>query len=108
MRKILRSGATAFKYERSVQPQRKIGPWREELDRLLAVNATRASRERLTLIRIFGIDVDEACRVIDAQGRATPRLLAIGPVSRGALWEITAIPDIRPQVARVAARLVRA
>jgi transposase len=36
-----------------VQPQPKIGPWREELDRLLATNAARSSRERLTLIRIF-------------------------------------------------------
>ena len=53
VRKILRSGATAFEYERSVQPQPKVGPWREELDRLLAVNSGRASRERLTLIRIF-------------------------------------------------------
>ena len=53
VRKILRSGATAFEYERSVQPQPKIGPWRGELDRLLAVNAARASRERLTLIRVF-------------------------------------------------------
>ena len=53
VRKILRSGETAFVYERNVQPQPKIGPWREELDRLLAVNAARASRERLTLIRIF-------------------------------------------------------
>ena len=49
----MRSGATEFVYERKVQPQPKIGPWREELDRLLAVNAARASRERLTLIRIF-------------------------------------------------------
>ena len=53
VRKVLRSGETAFVYERSVQPQPKIGPWREELDRLLAVNAASASRERLTLIRIF-------------------------------------------------------
>src|SRR6187431_1281907 len=53
VRKILRSGATAFEYERSVQPQPKIGPWREELDRLLAVNVARSSRERLTLIRVF-------------------------------------------------------
>ena len=36
-----------------MQPQPKIGPWREELDRLLAVNAARSSRERLTLIRVF-------------------------------------------------------
>lgn len=53
VRKILRSGATDFEYERKVQPQPKIGPWRDELDRLLATNAARASRERLTLIHIF-------------------------------------------------------
>ncbi len=53
MRKVIRSGETAFDYERTVQPQPKLGPWREELDRLLAVNATRPSRERLTLMRIF-------------------------------------------------------
>ena len=53
VRKILRSGETAFVYERTVQPQPKLGPWREELDRLLAVNAARSSRERLTLIRVF-------------------------------------------------------
>jgi transposase len=53
VRKVVRSGATEFVYERKVQPQPKIGPWREDLDRLLAVNVARASRERLTLIRIF-------------------------------------------------------
>ena len=69
---------------------------------LLATGKARIDPLRL------GIDVDGACRVIDAEGRATPRLLAIGPVSRGAFWEITAIPDIRLQVARVAARLIPA
>jgi predicted transcriptional regulator len=53
VRKILRSGATAFEYERTVQPQPKLGAWRAELERLLAVNAARPSRERLTLMRIF-------------------------------------------------------
>jgi len=53
VRKVIRSGETAFSYERSSQPQPKIGPWREELDKLLAVNATRSSRERLTHMRIF-------------------------------------------------------
>jgi transposase len=53
VRKILRSGETAFVYERTVQPQPKLGSWRAELDRLLAANAARSSRERLTLIRIF-------------------------------------------------------
>jgi transposase len=53
VRKVVRSEATAFTYERAVQPQPKIGPWQEELDRLLATNAAGASRERLTLTRIF-------------------------------------------------------
>jgi transposase len=53
VRKVLRSGAKEFVYERSVQPQPKIGPWREELDRLLAANAARPSRERVRLTRIF-------------------------------------------------------
>ena len=53
VRRILRSGEIAFEYQRSVQPQPKLGPWREELDRLLAVNAARDRRERVTLLRIF-------------------------------------------------------
>ena len=38
VRKVLRSGATEFEYERDGQPQPKLGPWREELERLLAAN----------------------------------------------------------------------
>ena len=53
VRKILRSEATSFQYERVSQPQPRIGPWREELERLLAKNAARSVRERLTLMRIF-------------------------------------------------------
>ena len=53
VRKVLRSGATEFHYEREQQPYRRLGPWREELERRLAVNAAKPSRERLTLIRIF-------------------------------------------------------
>ena len=44
VRKIVRSGATEFTYERRVQPQPKIGPWRDELDELLAENARRPKR----------------------------------------------------------------
>ena len=53
VRKVLRSGETAFDYERTVQPMPKIGPYKNELDRILAGNETKASRERLTLIRVF-------------------------------------------------------
>jgi transposase len=53
VRKILRSGATEFQYEREVQPLPTIGPWRDQLDRLLMANEVKATRERLTLIRVF-------------------------------------------------------
>ena len=53
VRKILRSGATEFEYERTVQPRPRLGPWREQLERLLAANAARPRRERLTLMRLF-------------------------------------------------------
>ncbi|HEX5244073.1 MAG TPA: IS21 family transposase, partial [Tepidisphaeraceae bacterium] len=53
VRKVIRSGATEFRYEREVQPLPKIGRWSGELDQLLAANEGQSPRERLTLIRIF-------------------------------------------------------
>jgi len=53
VRKVLRSDTTSFEYERAVQPQPKLGPWRDHLDTLLLDNEGKAARERLTLIRIF-------------------------------------------------------
>ena len=53
VRKVIRSGATELTYERTIQPLPKIGPWTGELDDMLAANARKAKRERLTLIRIF-------------------------------------------------------
>jgi transposase len=53
VRKVIRSGATEFTYDRTTQPRPKIDPWRSELDGLLAENARRPKRERLTLIRIY-------------------------------------------------------
>lgn len=53
----------------------------------------------------IGVDVDGASRAMTADGRAQDRLYAVGPITRGNLWEIVAVPDIRAQVADVAARL---
>jgi transposase len=53
VRKVLRSGATAFAYERAVQPLPKLGRWKDQLDRLLTANEAKPGRERLTLIRLF-------------------------------------------------------
>ena len=63
VRRILRSGETAFSYDREVQPRPKLGPWTEALDRLLTANAKAAARERLTLIRIY-----EALRPLGYEG----------------------------------------
>ena len=48
VRKVLRSGETSFAYEREVQPRPKLGRWKIDLEAMLARNATKAARERLT------------------------------------------------------------
>src|ERR1022692_638232 len=53
VRKVIRSEATEFRYEREAQPLPKIGPWTDQLDELLLANEGKAARERLTLIRLF-------------------------------------------------------
>ena len=53
VRKVIRSEATEFHYERERQPFPKIGPWREQLDALLLGNEAKSARERLTLIRLY-------------------------------------------------------
>ncbi|WP_438670590.1 hypothetical protein [Pseudogemmobacter sonorensis] len=49
---MIRAGITAFTYTRPVQPRPKLGAWAGELNRLLEVNAARASRERQSLAQI--------------------------------------------------------
>lgn len=50
----------------------------------------------------LGLDVTDDYRLIDAAGRASPRLFALGPPLRGVLWETTAVPDIRRQCSALA------
>jgi transposase len=53
VRRVVRSEATEFRYERGEQPLPRIGPWQDALDQLLASNEGKQRRERLTLIRVF-------------------------------------------------------
>src|SRR5437870_12593912 len=53
VRKVIRSEATEFRYERGRQPRPRIDPWRDQLDGLLLANESKPARERLTLIRRF-------------------------------------------------------
>jgi uncharacterized NAD(P)/FAD-binding protein YdhS len=50
----------------------------------------------------LGLDVTADGRVLDASERIDSRLFAVGPITRGAFWEVTAVPDIRNQVAALA------
>jgi uncharacterized NAD(P)/FAD-binding protein YdhS len=45
----------------------------------------------------IGLDIADDYALIDAQGRASARIHAIGPLARAAFWESIAIPDIRLQ-----------
>jgi len=46
----------------------------------------------------IGIDVDRQCHAISNKGIPQQRLFVVGPMTRGAHWEIVAVPDIRRQV----------
>jgi uncharacterized NAD(P)/FAD-binding protein YdhS len=56
----------------------------------------------------LGFDVDATAALISAQGLVAHDMFAIGPLTRGAFWEITGIPDIREQCVRLAERLALA
>jgi len=56
----------------------------------------------------LGIDVNKQAETIGADGRPNPRLLALGPMTRGVFWEIVAVPDIRMQTWSVARQLSNA
>lgn len=84
-------------------PQGDLSRTTEPLLAGLAARGTlRADAARL------GIDVDGTARVIGTDGRPNDRLFALGPMTRGAFWEIVAVPDIRTQTWALARRLSNA
>lgn len=56
----------------------------------------------------LGLDVDAQARTIAADGTPNEWLHALGPMTRGAFWEIVAVPDIRQQTWTLARRLSNA
>jgi uncharacterized NAD(P)/FAD-binding protein YdhS len=79
------------------------GDIRKACDPLLAglqrKGLIRPDRHRL------GIEVDEANRAVGADGTPSSRVYAIGPIAKGSLWEVTAVPDLRVETAKLARRL---
>jgi uncharacterized NAD(P)/FAD-binding protein YdhS len=53
----------------------------------------------------LGLNASETGQLIDASGKMQPNLFALGPMIRGVLWEITAVPEIRTQAAALAETL---
>ena len=53
VRKILRTGETAFSYERPSQPLPKLGAFVDRLVAMLEANEKRLTRDRFRLTRIF-------------------------------------------------------
>jgi uncharacterized NAD(P)/FAD-binding protein YdhS len=45
----------------------------------------------------LGLEVSDDFRLVGRDGTPAPSLYALGPTIRGALWETTAVPDIRKQ-----------
>lgn len=84
-------------------PQGDIRRSRDPLVRQLLADGT-ARPDPLGL----GFDVDPDSRVIGSDGSARANLYAVGPLTKGAFWEIVAVPDIRGQVSAVARALAPA
>ena len=76
-----------------------VGAGEPLLDRLLAAGRIRPDPCRI------GIDVDAECRAQSADGSASETLRVVGPLTKGAFWEIVAVPDIRGQVRDLALSL---
>ena len=53
IRKAVREDVTSFRYERSVQPLPKLGPWVEALEQRLRGNEGKGRRDRLSLVRRY-------------------------------------------------------
>ncbi len=54
----------------------------------------------------LGLQVDDDGRLLDADGHPAQGLHAIGPLTRGAFWEMTAVPDLRGQARDLATRIL--
>jgi transposase len=89
VRKVIRSEATEFRYERGRQPLPRIDPYRDQLDGLLLANEQKPARERLTLIRIF-----EELRALGYEGSydAVRRYAKVWRAKRGAAMAEAYVP----------------
>ncbi|MBB3948142.1 putative NAD(P)/FAD-binding protein YdhS [Rhizobium skierniewicense] len=55
----------------------------------------------------LGIRVDSQSRIVSGDGLASPGMFAVGALTAGQFWEITAVPDIRVQTHNVAESIAK-
>ncbi|RYF91285.1 MAG: hypothetical protein EON95_15330 [Caulobacteraceae bacterium] len=99
-----------LKTEQSLTVARVInctGP-RSDLDRLANPLFADLARRRLIRPDPLGLGLEsEDCAVQDIDGRASDWLYAVGPLTRPALWEVTAVPEITAQIDRLTRELAQ-
>lgn len=81
------------------------GPGADVTSDPFLANLITAGVARPDILRL-GLDAGPDGAVLDAAGRPSERLFALGPLLRGTLYETTAVPEIRAQAAALAPRLV--
>lgn len=83
------------------------GP-RSDLEGLATPLFADLTRRRLIRPDPLGLGLEsEDCAVQDADGRTSDWLYAVGPLTRPALWEVVAVPEITAQVDRLTHRLAQ-
>jgi uncharacterized NAD(P)/FAD-binding protein YdhS len=56
----------------------------------------------------LGLEVTAECAVVDASDHPHDSLFATGPLTRGAFWEMLAVPELRRQAPETARRMLQA
>ncbi len=70
----------------------------------LICNLLREGTARPDALRL-GLDVTSTCALLNRKGDISRRVFAVGPVTKGTFWEMTAVPDIRRQCELLAQHL---
>lgn len=73
------------------------GPAHDAAHTPLTASLIAAGRARLEPLG-QGLDLDTDGRLVNRDGQSEPALFALGPPTRAAYWESTAVPDIRQRI----------
>jgi uncharacterized NAD(P)/FAD-binding protein YdhS len=53
----------------------------------------------------LGLDITGSCALREASGAVSRQIFAVGPITKGMFWEMTAVPDLRRQCEGLATHL---